>query len=376
MSIQTDGFGALMVAAIGFLFPSVATAQCAGDCGRDGDVQVAEIITCVNVSLSTLPLTRCDACDVSGDDVVTIDELIAAVRGILDGCACPLDAGEYRLTQRADGELRVAGFSPWVVPEGGTITLEVDEAESPACRHAVSVPFPGGLELPRFCVGGTNYMVQIAQTGCGVGQVVSGDRGGYSVTAVADTSDTSGVCSTPGSMCRLGATPDTAVRVHVSVAEGGALCAAERPVEVLLTIPIRLLMWVESDYSCVGTFDPDEDSLIVDSPMILDLTTGTATGSFADLDGDRCAITGSGPAPGFSRTGTCFDASARNDVDASAVVVAAGAAAVGTPIFDMTFALTMPASLTGPTGRPAPVSPCPSAPPIAFAGAVDRCLSE
>jgi hypothetical protein len=110
--------------------------------------------------------------------------------------------------------------------------------------------------------------------------------------------------------------------------------------------------------------------------MILDLTTGTATGSFADLDGDRCAITGNGPAAGFSRTGTCFDASARNDGEASAVVVAAGAAAVGLPLFDMTFALTMPASLTGPTGRPAPVSPCPSAPPTTFAGAVDRCLSE
>jgi hypothetical protein len=395
MSNQTCGLGAMIVAAIGFLLPSVAAAQCAGDCDGDGDVQVAEVITCVNVSLNTLPLTRCNPCDVNGDDVVTIDELITVVRRALgyeydcptptptdnevtrtpDPPACALEAGEYRLMQRASGELRVATFSPWPVPDGGTITLEVDEAEQ-GCRHAVSVPFPGGLELPTFCVPGTGYSVQLTQAGCGVGQIVSTDRVGYSVTTAADTSDTSGVCSTPESTCPLGSTGDGAARVHVSVAAGDAGCAADQPVDILVTIPIRLLIWADSEYACPGTFDPDEDSLIGDWPMVWDLTTGTATGYFADLDGDGCWITGTGPIGGFARTGTCFDASARNDVEATAVVVAAGAAAVGPPIFDMTFALTMPASLTGPTGRPAPVSPCPSAPRIDFAGAVDRCLPD
>lgn len=374
MSIQTCGFGAMVIAAIGFLFPSVVAAQCAGDCGRDNSVQVGEVITCVGVALSTLPLTQCSECDVSGDGRATVDELIAAVRAVLEGCPCPLAAGEYRLTQRADGELHVIG-SAWVVPEGGTITLEVDEAESPACRHAVSVPFPGGLELPTFCPRGSSYTAQITQTGCGVGQIVSGDRGAYNVTAVADTSDTSGVCNTVGSLCRLGPTPDDgSVRVHLSVAEGGARCAAERPFEIVLTIPIRVLYWLDAHDPCVGPYDPDEDRLIGDWPMILDLTTGTATSSFADLDGDGCA--GYPYGRGFSRTGTCFDASARNDGEASAVVVAAGAGSVGIPIYDTTFALTMPVSLTGPTARPASLSPCPSAPLIDFAGAVDRCLSE
>jgi hypothetical protein len=374
MSIQTCGFGALIVAVIGFLVPSVVAAQCAGDCGRDNRVQVAEVITCVGAALSTLPLTQCNECDVNGDGGVTVEELIAAVRAVLDGCPCPLAAGEYRLTQRADGEMQVIG-SPWVVPKGGTITLEVDEAESPACPHAVWVPFPGGLELPTFCPGLSGYTAQITQTGCGVGQIVSGDRGGYDVTAVADTSDTSGVCSTVGSVCRLGPTPDdSAIRVHLSVAEGGALCAAERPVEIVLTIPIRVLYWIDADAPCVGRYDPDKDMLIGDWPMIWDLTTGTATSFFADLDGDGCA--GYPYGRGFSRTGTCFDASARNDGEASAVMVAAGAASVGIPLYDMTFALTMPVSLTGPTGRPPPVSPCQSAPPIIFGGAVDRCLSE
>jgi len=373
MSIRTCRFGALMVAVIGCLVPSVVAAQCAGDCGRDGNVQVAEVITCVAVALSTVPLTQCNECDVSGDGRVTVGELIAAVRAVLGGCPwCPLTAGEYRLTQRADGEMQIIG-SLWVVPKGGTITLEVDEAESPACRHAVSVPFPGGLELPTFCPYGSGYTAQITQTGCGVGQIVSGDRGAYDVTAVADTSDTSGVCDTVGSVCPLGPTPDdNAIRVHVSVAEGGALCAAERPVEIVLTIPIRVLYWIDADAPCVGRYDPDEDILIGDWPMIWDLTTGTATSSFADLDGDGCA--GHPYGRGFSRTGTCFDASARNAGEAS--VVAAGAASVGIPIYDMTFALTMPVSLTGPTGLPAPVSPCPSAPPIAFAGAIDRCLTD
>ena len=51
------------------------------------------------------------------------------------------------------------------------------------------MPFPGGLELPTFCPLGSGYTAQITQTGCGVGQIVSSDRGGYDVTAVADTSD-------------------------------------------------------------------------------------------------------------------------------------------------------------------------------------------
>lgn len=373
MSTQACGIGAMVVAAIGFLFPPLAAARCVGDCGRDNKVQVAEIITCVAVALGTAPLTHCGECDVSGDGRVTVDELLAVVRVALGGC-CSLEAGEYRLTQRTAGELNVAGFGTWVMPEGGSITLDVDESEAPECRHAVSVPFPGGMELPPFCVGGTHYSIQLSQTGCGVGQIASSARGGYRVTTVADTSDTSPVCNTPASTCSQTVPIDNAARVQVSVADGNALCAADQPVRVLLAIPIRVLFWVEND-ACGGTFDPGEDHLVGEWPMVLDFTTGIATSSFADLDGDRCAITGSGPALGFARTGTCFDASVRNEGDSTAVVVAAGAAAGGSPIFDMTFALTMPASLTGPIVGPVPTS-CPSAPPLAVAGTVDRCFSE
>ena len=63
-----------------------ATARCDGDCGRDGAVSVADLVTAVNVALANAPLANCTAVDVDGSGQVTIDELVLAVGAALEGC--------------------------------------------------------------------------------------------------------------------------------------------------------------------------------------------------------------------------------------------------------------------------------------------------
>ncbi len=59
---------------------------CIGDCGQDGTVTVAELVTGVRIALDRLPLGQCPEFDVSGDEAVTVDELVAAVNAALNGC--------------------------------------------------------------------------------------------------------------------------------------------------------------------------------------------------------------------------------------------------------------------------------------------------
>jgi hypothetical protein len=67
--------------------PMTATAApCDGDCNRDGQVTVNELITAVNIALGTLDVSSCPAADRNGDGEVTVSELIRAVNRALVGC--------------------------------------------------------------------------------------------------------------------------------------------------------------------------------------------------------------------------------------------------------------------------------------------------
>ncbi|HYD48966.1 MAG TPA: hypothetical protein VEB21_11490 [Terriglobales bacterium] len=61
-------------------------AACVGDCDGGGSVTVDEIITGVNIALGTNPITSCPAFDGSGDQQVTVDEILQAVSNALVGC--------------------------------------------------------------------------------------------------------------------------------------------------------------------------------------------------------------------------------------------------------------------------------------------------
>lgn len=63
-----------------------ASAACGGDCDGDLGVTIDELVLGVDVALGVRPLEACARFDESADGVVTIDELVAAVRNALRGC--------------------------------------------------------------------------------------------------------------------------------------------------------------------------------------------------------------------------------------------------------------------------------------------------
>jgi hypothetical protein len=63
-------------------------APCTGDCRRDGRVTIDELIQGVRIALGELALSTCEAFDRDGDDVVGINEIVAAVAAAL-GSQCP-----------------------------------------------------------------------------------------------------------------------------------------------------------------------------------------------------------------------------------------------------------------------------------------------
>ncbi len=60
--------------------------MCPGDCNTDGSVRVDELVTCVTIALGMTPASTCRAADVSGNEIVSVDEIVRAVDMTLDGC--------------------------------------------------------------------------------------------------------------------------------------------------------------------------------------------------------------------------------------------------------------------------------------------------
>jgi len=69
---------------------------CPGDCGRDGVVDVDELVLAVGIALGTTDISTCSAIDSDATGTVGINELVAAVDRALVGCDAPADAGEDR----------------------------------------------------------------------------------------------------------------------------------------------------------------------------------------------------------------------------------------------------------------------------------------
>ena len=59
---------------------------CAGDCDRDDNVTVDELVRAVNIALGLDDVESCLALDQDLDQTVTVDELVAAVGNALSGC--------------------------------------------------------------------------------------------------------------------------------------------------------------------------------------------------------------------------------------------------------------------------------------------------
>jgi hypothetical protein len=60
---------------------------CAGDCNDDGLVTIDELLLAVRIALDDIGLERCAAASQDGNPAVSIDELLHATRSVLDGCS-------------------------------------------------------------------------------------------------------------------------------------------------------------------------------------------------------------------------------------------------------------------------------------------------
>jgi DNA-binding beta-propeller fold protein YncE len=81
--------------------------RCVGDCGRDSQVTIDELLKGVNIALGNLPLSACEMFDDSGDGTVTVDELLHGVNDALNGCVDPLTPGDHRRTLVFGGQSRI-----------------------------------------------------------------------------------------------------------------------------------------------------------------------------------------------------------------------------------------------------------------------------
>lgn len=69
--------------------PTPVPGPCMGDCDASGDVDVAEVITGVNIALGTAAPATCPAFGGSAEPPVMVAELIVAVRNAINGCPPP-----------------------------------------------------------------------------------------------------------------------------------------------------------------------------------------------------------------------------------------------------------------------------------------------
>lgn len=79
---------ALMVAAQG-----PALAQCVGDCDRDGEVRINELLTGVGITLGTIETTACPGFECPQAEGITITCLVSAVSNALLGCRAATPTG-------------------------------------------------------------------------------------------------------------------------------------------------------------------------------------------------------------------------------------------------------------------------------------------
>ena len=80
------GWSLLVAAALATCLAAPAVAVCAGDCDGDGTVAINELVRGVNIALGQAAVEICPAIDTNAMGGVSISELVAAVRAVLDGC--------------------------------------------------------------------------------------------------------------------------------------------------------------------------------------------------------------------------------------------------------------------------------------------------
>jgi 6-phosphogluconolactonase (cycloisomerase 2 family) len=180
---------------------------CVADCDGNGIVTVSELVAAVRIALRESPLASCKASDEDIDGGVSIEELIQAIRGALAGCPTPTRTPQENtqtpsLTPTIGSPtasstptlpvpevlefLESVGVGPSLVLGQGPKALDI----SPDGRHVyviTSITLPGvagGLiVLQRDLSNGTIRLTQRVEGGGEAGEVLDG---GTSVTVSLD----------------------------------------------------------------------------------------------------------------------------------------------------------------------------------------------
>jgi hypothetical protein len=83
---QPDGSGLYQsLCDTAFGLPAVRP-DCPGDCDGSGSVTISEVVHGIRMAVDALAVDDCPRMDTSGDEVVTIDEVVRAVQRALQGC--------------------------------------------------------------------------------------------------------------------------------------------------------------------------------------------------------------------------------------------------------------------------------------------------
>ncbi len=122
-----------------------ATAACVGDCNRDGEVTINELITGVNIALGNNDVSVCPEFDANDDGEVTINELIMAVNNALGSCPAesPTDTPTEELTLTpTDTPTDMPTGTPTDTP---TVTPTPTETPTLTVTPTVTATIPGQI---------------------------------------------------------------------------------------------------------------------------------------------------------------------------------------------------------------------------------------
>src|SRR5262249_47683180 len=97
----------LICTAPAYAQPVACQAECSGDCDGKGSVHVAELVRGVSFALENHPLSACESLDGDANGAVSVDELVAAVQRLIQGCqgGPPLEREPVALVRHPSWEL-------------------------------------------------------------------------------------------------------------------------------------------------------------------------------------------------------------------------------------------------------------------------------
>ncbi len=129
----------LIIMAVSML-PLSVRASCPGDCDRDGEVSIADLLVAVSIGIGEASLADCADADLDSDDRISIADLIAGVRTALDGCPPRPTPTPDALLQSISGVLDRECDARWL----GAFDTPSDIGLAPliavSCDHATGGP--------------------------------------------------------------------------------------------------------------------------------------------------------------------------------------------------------------------------------------------